>query len=153
MAKLIYVIYHSDTGNTHKLAQLIAEGAQKEGAQVELAPASELNLAEVARADGYAIGSPDYFSYVAGEIKCFFDKVLYDERFKGKPFVGFGTHGGGGKVLECLNRLGKAIGLRQVAEGVQVKEAPTRDDADAVRGLGKILAQALAEPDPNARVR
>ena len=45
MSKIL-VIYHSGKGNTEKLAQLVAEGAEA--------------------GDGLAIGSPDYFSYVAG---------------------------------------------------------------------------------------
>ncbi len=141
----IYVIYHSDTGNTHRLAELVAEGARSvSGTEVRLVNAAELDLAEAARADGYAIGSPDYFSYVAGQVKTFFDKVLYDERFKGKPYVGFGTHGGGAKVLECIERLAKAVGLKRAAPGLQVKGRPADADAPQARALGRALAEAVA---------
>ena len=139
----VYVIYHSDTGNTHRLALLVAEGVTSQGVQVKVVSAGELDYAEAAKADGYAIGSPDYFSYVAGEVKTFFDKTLHDERFKGKPYVGFGTHGGGGKVLEVLNRLAKAIGLKQVGDGIMTKGTPGPQDAQAAAQLGKALAQAL----------
>jgi flavorubredoxin len=139
----VHVIYHSDTGNTHALAKLVAEGVQAAGAEVKVVPAGEIDLAAVARADAVAIGSPDYFSYVAGQVKTFFDQILYDERFKGKPYVGFGTHGGGAKVLECIERLAKACGLKQVVPGLLVKGRPEDADAPKARELGKALATAL----------
>ena len=141
----IFVIYHSDTGNTHKLARLVAEGIDSvKGAKATLVPAGELDLAAAAKADGYAIGSPDYFSYVAGEVKCFFDKILYDERFKGKPCVCFATHGGGGKVMSVLSALSKSCGLAEVAPGVAAQGAPGEKDAKDARDLGKALAKAAA---------
>ena len=142
MSKIL-VIYHSDTGNTEKLANLVAEGATAAGADVELVKAGEADLDAVAAADGIALGSPDYFSYVAGQVKTIFDRILYDKRFHGKPYVGFGTHGGGAKVLEVLERLAKACKLEQVAPGVLVKNAPEGEDVDKGKALGKALADAV----------
>jgi flavorubredoxin len=141
---LVYVIYHSDTGSTHRLAELIAEGAGSAGAEVKLVSAEDLDYAAAAKAAGYAIGSPDYFSYVAGQVKTFFDSVLYDERFKGKPCVAFGTHGGGGKVLDVLNQLCKSVGLKAIGPGLQTKGRPGPGDTDVAHKLGKALAEAAA---------
>ena len=141
MAK-VQVIYHSDTGNTHALAKLVAEGATAGGAEVEIVPAAEVDLAAVAAADGVAIGSPDYFSYVAGSVKTLFDAILYDDQFKGKPYVGFGTHGGGAKVLGVLEDLAGKCGLKKVADGLLVKGKPTDADTPAAHELGKALAAA-----------
>ncbi len=140
----IYIIYHSDTGNTEKLAQLVAEGARTvKGAQVQLVRAADVDYEAAAKADGLAIGSPDYFSYVAGQVKVFFDKVLSDDRFKGKPFVGFGTHGGGAKVLACISKLAEAVKLKPVADGMMTKGAPEGEDVEKARQLGRALAQAV----------
>jgi flavorubredoxin len=140
----IYVIYHSDTGNTHALAKLVAEGIGKvKGVEAKLVPAAGIDLATAALADGYAIGSPDYFSYVAGSVKTFFDNILYHDKFKGKPYVGFGTHGGGGKVLEVLDKLAKACGLRQVGQGLMVKASPGKEHVGEAHDLGKALANAV----------
>ena len=141
----IHVIYHSDTGNTQKLAEHIAEGAKTvQGTDVQLISASDLNYDAAAQADGLAIGSPDYFSYVAGEVKTFFDKVLYDERFKGKPYVGFGTHGGGARVLDCIERLAGAVKLKQIAPGLMTKGAPDSAGAEEARQLGRTLAEVVS---------
>ncbi len=139
----VLVIYHSDTGNTKKLAEHVAEGARSvKGTDARLVKAGEVDLDAAAEADGLAIGSPDYFSYVAGEVKAIFDKILYDERFKEKPFAGFGTHGGGGKVLGVLENLARAVKFKQVAPGVLTKGAPDSAGAEQARKLGQALAQA-----------
>ena len=145
MAKVL-VIYHSDTGNTHKLAKMVAAGAESAGGmEVKLVAADQVDMTEAAAAAGLAIGSPDYFSYMAGTVKSFFDQALYNEHFKGKPCVCFGTHGGGAKVLEVLERLAKAIGLKQAAPGVLVKGLPTDADAPAAKALGEALAKAAGK--------
>ena len=76
-------------------------------------------------------------------MKAFFDKILYDERFHGKRYVGFGTHGGGAKVLGVLEKLAESCKLKQVAPGVLVKGAPEGEDVEKGRALGKALAEAL----------
>ena len=140
----VMVIYHSGKGNTRALAELVAEGARSvEGAEVKLVPAGELSVDEAAGADGLAIGSPDYFSYVAGEVKAFFDKVLYDERFDGKAYVGFGTHGGGAKVLGVLETLADHCKLSKVTAGLLVKGKPGDADAEPAKALGKALAEKV----------
>ena len=131
----ICVIYHSDTGNTEALAKLVAEGAGSvAGVEAQLVRAGGMDLDAAAAADGYAIGSPDYFSY---------DRLLSDERFHGKPCVCFGTHGGGAKVLAVVESLAKSCKLEQAAPGMMTKGKPGGDDADKARGLGKAVAQAV----------
>ncbi|KPK82824.1 MAG: hypothetical protein AMJ81_09105 [Phycisphaerae bacterium SM23_33] len=140
------MIYHSETGHTHVLAELLAEGAQGvKGIEVKLVSADEVDYVEAARADGYAVGSPDYFNYVAGSIKTFFDRILYDERFKGKPYVGFSSHAGGGDVLTCIDSLARTCGLRRVGPGIATPGRPDDDDAVKARQLGQALAEAAKE--------
>jgi NAD(P)H dehydrogenase (quinone) len=57
---LIAVIYDSLSGNTQKMAELVAEGAHRvEGMEVRLVSISDPDAAEVAKkADGIALGSP-----------------------------------------------------------------------------------------------
>src|SRR5512147_131490 len=105
----ILVIYHSQQyGNTKILAEAIAEGIREAGAEANLINTNErrVTLEEFLDADAVAIGTPDYFSYVAGTIKTFFDDIyLWDlarESVKGKPAVLFCSHGGGGEVRQPL---------------------------------------------------
>ena len=140
----IAIVYYSGSGNTRKMAQLVAEGAKGGGAQVEMVVGNDANVAEVVKADGFALGSPDYFSYMAGELKTFFDRALpHAASLKGKPYVSFGSHGGGAKVLKSIDELAKAVGLKQVCPGALAQGAPVGESADACRKLGESLAAAL----------
>jgi len=140
----ILVVYYSQTGNTRKMAELIAEGAGGGGKhKVKLAEAGKLEMTEFVRADGYALGSPDYFTYMAGEMKTVFDRALtHVKEIKGKPFVSFVSHGGGGAAIESLDRLGQAIGLKRIREGVKCQGAPAKEAIEECRKLGEELAKA-----------
>ena len=141
----ILVVYYSKCGNTGKMAELVAEGVRKQGShQVRVVQAQDLDLADFVKADGYAIGSPDYFTYVAGQIKTLFDDLLARKsELEGKPCVGFVSHGGGGGALDRLETLSKSVGLRKVADGVKCKGAPEGASAEACRQIGLALAKAL----------
>ena len=145
--KRVLIIFHSDTGNTRKMADLVRTGCHRvKDVVVDIEPAISVDVTRASGYDAYALGSPDYFSYVAGELKMFFDKVAYDDRFDGKPFVAFGSHGGGGKVVEVIERLGKACKFDPAAPGVLCKGAPESDeDQQALLALGESLANKVLE--------
>lgn len=121
----ILVIYHSQQyGNTKLLAEALAEGAREAGAEVNLVNTNErrISLQEFLAADAVALGTPDYFSYVAGTIKTFFDDIyLWDQAgasVKGKPAALFYSHGGGGgKVRQPLESLAQRF-FRQIGETI-----------------------------------
>lgn len=141
----ILVIYHSHTGNTRKMAELVAEGAAAAGQHdVRLLDVGELKMTDLSNADAFAFGSPDYFTYMAGEMKTLFDHALGKvDKVKGKPFVSFVSHGGGGSGIESLDRLGAAIGLKHVCEGVKSLGAPAKGTVQECRRLGEVLAEAV----------
>ena len=147
--KKILVVYHSQQqGNTKKLAELVAKGCkQVPGVEAELINVNEqrVDMAKAEKADAYALGSPDYFTYMAGCLKQFFDDILIASWQKkktiGKPYVAFLTHGGGGGGIKSIDELAKACTLEKVAENVVCKGAPDAPkDKDAAMALGKALA-------------
>ena len=150
--KRILVVYHSqEKGNTRRMAKLVAQGCgQVKGVDVELINVNEtrvtMNAAE--KADGYALGSPDYFSYVAGNLKQFFDDILLAERQGcstiNKPYAAFLTHGGGGSAIDSLEQLAKSCKLTQVVPSAVCKGAPQDEaDVDAAVELGRKLAEHI----------
>ena len=152
--KKILVVYHSQQkGNTRRMAELVAQGCgQVEGVSTELINVNETRVSMDAAesADGYALGSPDYFSYVAGNLKQFFDDLLLAERAErsiaGKPCAIFLTHGGGGKALEPFENLAKSCKLSQVAPGISCKGAPEAEaDVAAAIELGRKLAEQVVQ--------
>jgi len=151
MRKII-VIYHSQQfGNTKVLAEAVAEGARETGAEVNLINTNErrVTVEEFLTTDAVAIGTPDYFSYVAGTIKTFFDDIyLWDQEgksVKGKPAVLFCSHGGGGgKVRQPFESLARRF-FQQVGETV-ASGRPISDEAKKkCHTLGKELVKDLGK--------
>lgn len=142
----IMVVYYSKGGNTRKMAELVAEGAGSSGVhRVQLVPVQNVDPIEFLDADGFAFGSPDYFTYVAGHLKILFDEALANKsQIKDRPFVGFVSHGGGGGAIKSLETLAQAVGLKKVAEGVKCKGAPDAEAAQSCKQLGAALAKTLS---------
>ena len=149
MGKII-VIYHSQQyGNTKVLAEALAGGTREAGAEVNLINTNEqrVTLEEFLATDAVAIGTPDYFSYVAGTIKTFFDDLyLWDQA--GKPVKGklaalFFSCGGGGKVRQPFESLVQRF-FQQVGETAG-SERPITDEAKKkCLALGKELVKNLS---------
>ncbi len=149
----ILIVYHSQQqGNTRKMAELVAEGCrQVKDTKVDLINVNEervdIDLAE--GVDGYALGSPDYFTYMAGGLKQFFDDMLIaawgGKKIKGKPYVAFMTHGGGGGGIKSIEALAKALELVQVAPSATCKGAPEGPSAEKSIELGRKLAEHVAK--------
>ena len=151
--KRILVVYHSqEKGNTRKMAELVAEGCrQVGGVEVTLVNVNEerADMAAAEQADGYALGSPDYFSYMAGGLKQFFDDLCLADwggkKVKGKPYVAFLTHGGGGSAIASIEKLAKAMKLDPAAPSVVCKGAPAGEAAEQSIALGKALAERVTQ--------
>lgn len=98
MAKIL-VCYFSGSGNTKKMAELVAEGAEKGGAKVDLKEVSEVSSDDLLNYDGIILGSPTYYGQPAAEIKQLIDEsVKHHGDLEGKVGGGFSTCGvlGGG---------------------------------------------------------
>ena len=144
----VLVLYHSqEHGNTHAMAEAIAEGAKGAGADVTVLNTNEkrLDIDEYRKFDAVAFGTPDYYSYMAGQVKVFYDRVFHvRERLKGKPGAVFITHGGGGKAMESMVKLSGSVNLELVDEGLSIKKSPSGEAEAACRDLGRKLAEAAA---------
>ncbi len=71
----VLVVYHSRGGHTAALAKAVVEGAKKnQHAEVTLKTVAEVKCAELLATDALIVGSPVYWSNMAGEVKSFFDR-------------------------------------------------------------------------------
>jgi multimeric flavodoxin WrbA len=148
MAKVL-IVYHSLGGQTKKMAEAVAEGAGAvQGTEVVLKTGLEAGIDDLLACDGLALGSPDYFSYLAGGLKDFLDRTYYPSQGKvtGKPAVAFGSAGGpSDKILGLLD---KALGwfkLTKVADSVGASGQIAPGVLVACRELGRQLAEAAAK--------
>ncbi len=144
----VLVVYHTLSGNTEKMAKAVAEGAKSvAGTEVILKKALDATLEDLVECDGVALGSADYFSYIAGGLKDFFDKTFYPSRGKvdDKPYVAFTTGGGGGdNAMAVLDRIaGGAFKLKKLADGVSAGGKISDSDLSGCKEIGKKLAEAV----------
>ena len=145
----LLVLYHSqEYGNTHLMAEAIAEGARAAGAEVTLHNANEgrFDIERYRAFDAAAFGTPDYYSYMAGTMKAFLDDWYIAKQsnatgLTGKPFALFYSHGGGGAVKRPLETLFSRMGTK-VGATLESQGRPTPAALEACRGLGRQLALA-----------
>jgi len=142
MAKLL-IVYHSQSGNTEAMAKAFYEGAVSSGATVSLKKAADTTSDDLIDCDAVAIGTPNYFSYMAGAVKDLFDRTFYAVRGNadGKPYVLFSSHGGGGsKALDSVDRICDALQFRRAFDSVLATGKPLSDVLEQCRELGKKLS-------------
>lgn len=145
----ILIIYHSQQfGNTKALAEAFAEGAREAGAEVDFINTNgrRVMLDEFLVADAVALGTPDYFSYLAGTIKTFFDDIYLwnqsGEPVKGKPAALFFSHGGGGRVRQHLKEFADRF-FNQVGEMVEGRSPIGTEAKKNCFALGQELANKV----------
>ena len=144
----VLVLYYSRSGRTKALADAIAEGVKNvEGASAKVKRVDYATVNDLISCDAVAFGSPNYFSYMAGVMKDFFDKALsIRERIAGKPSAAF-TSGGGASnsALLSLEKMISSFRLERVVDGVVSQGDPSKENLIACEKLGQILSKRALE--------
>jgi len=82
----VLILFHSHTGKTEQLARAVARGADgTANARAYLKRAAETVAQDLRSCSAVVICSPEYFGYMAGAIKDFFDRTY--EELKEDPAV------------------------------------------------------------------
>ena len=157
----VLVAYHSVSGHTEKMAQAVAEGVQSvPGTRVRVERVERVTAEVLFSADALVVGSPVYWSNMAGEVKTFFDNwqfkfgVWPEFKMRNKVGAAFATGGqvSGGKEVTMLTILAAMLGNKMIivsgggafgASATTEGESPGINEqelADA-RALGKRVAE------------
>ena len=105
------VTYHSRSGNTKAMAEIIAETMNAAGLDTECKPVSETTPDDMMAADAIVIGSPTYYGQMAAEVKKLIDdSVSKHSKLDGKVGAAFTSSvniGGGNEttiagIIDCL---------------------------------------------------
>lgn len=141
----VLVLYYSRGGRTEAMAKAVAEGAQGvEGVTALLRRVDYSNIYDLITCDAVAFGSPNYFGYMAGLVKDFFDRALaVREKISSKPAAAF-TSGGGANdsALLSLERMITSFRLEKVADGVACSGVPSEKDLATCKKMGEELGKA-----------
>lgn len=94
----ISVIYHSETGNTEKMAVLVKEGCGRiEGVQAEIFSVSDPDGKYISESNGVILGAPTYEGSASWQMKRFLDEPSVELAGKlGGVFSSQNWPGGGG---------------------------------------------------------
>jgi len=145
----ILIVYHSLSGNTEKMAKAFADGAKSiAGTEVVLKRAQDANLDDLLGCNAVAFGTADYFSYIAGALKDFFDRTFFPSQGKvtDKPYASFATGGGGGDTaLAVLDRMCSSFKLKKAVDSVSVAGAPSPEMLKACNEAGNKFAVAVSK--------
>jgi NAD(P)H dehydrogenase (quinone) len=91
----VLIGYYSRSGNTKKMASLIAKGVEKEGVETVVQDVRRVKLSELLKYHGIIIGSPTYYGMMSAEVKKLFDdSVRVHGRLTGKVGGAFTSSGG-----------------------------------------------------------
>ena len=157
----VLVVYHSLTGNTEKMAKAVVQGAQSVPATtVKLKRVGEVTAEQLFGSDGLIVGSPVYWSNMAGEVKTFFDNwqfkfgVYPEFKMRNKVGAAFATGGqiSSGKEVTMLTILAAMLGNQMivVSDGGAFGASATTEGASpgidekelaAARALGQRVAE------------
>ena len=143
----VLVAYYSKTGNTKQIAEAIAEGAKSiKGVNVELKNVEDINAKEAVEADGFAFGSPSYFSMMSGPLLTFLTELYFvREKLAGKPMVAFATGAGSQtKTTANIESILKAFNPKLILPGLAIGNKISETDKQQARQLGEKLAKSMA---------
>ena len=151
MAKIL-VTYYSLSGNTKSMAEKVAEGAQKAGADVTIKAVEKVSADELLGYDGIIIGSPTYYGLPVWQIKELIDKsVQYHGQLVGKVGGAFSSAAniGGGNETTILAILQAMLIHGMVVQGTAAGDhygpvsinAPDERVNSQSRSLGKRVAE------------
>ena len=144
----LLIVFHSQSGNTERMAKAVLSGCQQEaGVETRLLHAFDATLENLLWADGLLFGTPENFGYMSGALKDFFDRTYYPaESYQiNLPYAIFVSAGndGTGAVRE-IDRIVKGYPLRKIAEPLIAKGDLTDEHLQQCEELGHSMATGLA---------
>ena len=139
--KKVAVVYWSGTGNTQAMAEAVAEGAKKAGADVTLMTSADFGPANVGSFDAFAFGCPAMGAEVLEETEF---QPMWDEVKSAigmKPVVLFGSYGwGDGEWMRSWAADAESSGISLAADFVICNDAPDDDAKAKCEALGAAIA-------------
>jgi NAD(P)H dehydrogenase (quinone) len=86
------VIYHSRTGNTKEMAEIIAKSMNEADLQTECKSVSDVEVQDLLNYDAIVVGSPTYYGHMAAPLKQLFDdSVAFHGKLDGKIGAAFSS--------------------------------------------------------------
>ena len=145
MSKVL-IVFSSRTGETKKIAELIAEGVRLSMVDVTIKDVTDLKKAEELDGyDAYVFGSSTYHGEMMNRMKTF---LFLAERanLKGKPGGAFGSFGWSGEAAERIFATMENIyGMQMVSGPLMLKDAAMGGGIKMAQDYGKSIAAMIPQ--------
>jgi len=144
MPKLL-ILYDSQTGNTEKMAEAVAEGAGSI-LNIEVEKKYYARPEELAEASAIVFGSPTYHHDMTVPIKQMLEEAARANiQLKDKIAAAFGSYGWSGEaprlILEILKN---RFGMKTIEPGLTTLYTPNQTKLEECRKLGRTVAEKIA---------
>jgi flavodoxin short chain len=137
------IVYWSQTDNTKKMAELVAEGAKAAGAEVDIVEVSDASADEIAKYERIALGCPSMGDEVLEEelFQPFYNAL--SGKLAGKKVALFGSYGwGDGEWMRNWQSAVSGAGANLYGgEGLIVNYGPEGENVEKCKNLGRGFAQ------------
>jgi len=140
--KKLVIIFLSTSGNTKKMADAIAEGADQRGVNVKVESFYDVDMDDLKDADAIALGSSTFWYKMHDAMDHFIDR-LAKENVKGKIGAAFGSYGWSGEAPVQIAERMRDIGMKVVDPVLRIQWQPEDKDLKECERLGKDIANAL----------
>lgn len=135
MNRVVSIIYVSRSGNTERMVLAAAEGAKAAGAQVNVKEAAEATGADLEQGDALIWGTGNYYGYMHGQLKDWFDREHRRLNRKNKAgemkprpyFCCLSAAANPYRQLPVIERLSAGMNLKKAYEPVTSKGKPTEE--------------------------
>jgi len=145
--KQLRVIFHTQSGNTERLARAVARGAEQAGeVDVQIARAFDTSLDDLLGCHGVVFATAEYNGYMSGALKDFFDRTYEAARGRvtGKPYAVVISAGNDGSFAnQYIERHARGYALKRIAEPIIVVGAVTVAAEARCAELGELFAAGL----------
>ena len=146
--KHLLIVYHTQSGNTGRLATAVEAGARAaEGVELRCLRAFDAGVDDLAWCEALLLGTPENFGYMSGALKDFFDRTYYplEGQLTGLPYAIFISAGNDGtNAVREIERIATGYGWRAVAPAHIARGEIQPADLEACEALGAAMAEGLA---------
>jgi len=146
-SRILLIFYHSQSGNTERLAAAIQQGALRiEGTSAIRMTAQRVTAEDLRCCRALVVCSPEYFGYMAGAVKDLFDRTyeIVREQMSGKSYAVVISAGNDGRgALQSIERIITGFRMRRVQEPIIIRGEISETSLEQCRVLGQTLAAGM----------
>ncbi len=147
--KHLLIVFHSQSGNTEKMANAVLHGARAEeieDVEVRMLRAFDAGVDDLLWAEALILGTPENFGYMSGGMKDFLDRTFYpcEGKLEGIPYAIFiSASNDGTGAVNAIERIANGYAFRRIQQPLIARGEITAEHLQKCGELGMAVAAGL----------